>query len=195
MLVQEPSTRPGGCVGHHWRSIRGLLCHPPPSLTSLPSSSEGRQFSQWVGVSCRLPEGSPHGWATWIEPFFVMLNPGDLLTGFGLLPHFTNTVSQRIAKLLTQAGEGQPGFPPASPWALQMILFMVLPIMPCSCGSFQTRFYREKKGMVSWTAGCEFMQTVSPPGPASSPMSIPSLVSAPGSLNNILSDNNHAELF
>ena len=192
MLVQEPSAKRGGYVGHHWRSIRGPLCHLPPSLTSLPSSSEGRQFGQWVGVSCRLPEGSPHGWATWIEPFFVMLNPGDLLTGFGLLPHFTNTVRVRES-LNFWPKQGRDGLdsllphPELSRWSY-LCSYPLCHALAAVC----------RPGFVERTwAWCLGQQAVNSgrrcPHPAL--MSIPSLVRTPRSLNNFLSDNNHAGLF
>ena len=58
------------------------------------------------------------------QGFFVMLNPGDLLTGFGPFTSFHKCCKgQRISKLLTQWGKGWPGLRPALTSALRIILF------------------------------------------------------------------------
>lgn len=94
MLVQEPSAKLGGYVGITEEAFDRSLCHLPPSLTSLPSDSEEDNLaSSWESAVGFLKKVHMDGQLE--LGLFVMLNPGDLLTGFGLLPHFTNTIRVR----------------------------------------------------------------------------------------------------
>lgn len=72
------------------------LCTPSDLVPSPPTPGEGNSVSGWKPALVFL-DGVHMGGQLELT-FFVMINPGDLLTVFGQLPHFTNIV--RVRELL-----------------------------------------------------------------------------------------------
>lgn len=105
--------------GHHRRSIRGLSAICPHRSLVTAFHLRGKTM-QPVGESQPLASWRISAWmGSFKRGFFVMLNPGDLLTGFGPFTSFHKCCKgQRISKLLTQWGKGWPGLHPAVTSAL-----------------------------------------------------------------------------